>query len=210
MWGRIELNEHFHDEISGDESFAGIVAEDHSVIRFTRRGGSSLSIGNGSLMSSYFGCIRLGCESARITSWGGQSNPLAVNNSGRIDLHGTTTVLRPKKPSNTPIGLEDDGHVLAEGARIVIESVAEGSGIVLQKSSALYCTEIEFLGKPRYTLIAYSGSNFAGDFKGEIHSVHATTGSTIAIGGKARLTGPFQVTRGGTLSLPDGRVLRGE
>ena len=205
--GVIALNEDFHDAIPGDESFAGIVAEEHAIVQFKDRNGS-LSIGNGSLMSSYFGCIRLGCKTAKITSWSGQGNPIAVNNSGRVDLHGTTTTLRPTRASNTPIGLEDDGHVLAEGAHIIIESVKDGSGIVLQKSSALYCQDIEFRGTPRYTLIAYSGSNFVGDFRGEVHDVHATTGSTIAIGGKPTLVGPFQATKGGTLSLPDGRVLR--
>ena len=53
----------------------------------------SLDMGNGSLSASYYGCIGLGCRTAQITSWGDQSNTLAINNGGRIDLHNTTTTL---------------------------------------------------------------------------------------------------------------------
>ena len=64
---------------------------------------------------------QLGCETARISSWGGQSNNLTINSGGRIDLHGTKTALGAKKRGNTPIGLKHDGHILAEGAQIIIQ-----------------------------------------------------------------------------------------
>ena len=64
---------------------------------------------NGSLSAGEYGLIGLGCETARITSWGRQSNCLAVNDSGRVDLHGTETTLCAKVAENTPIGPEHDG-----------------------------------------------------------------------------------------------------
>lgn len=209
--GCIEINEDFHEKVPENESFAGIFAEDHGTVRFRERDGASLSVGNGSLSAGYCGVVRLGCETARVTSWGGQSNCIAVNNTGRVDLHGTTLQLRAALTSNTPIGLEDDGHVLAEGARIVIDAGEGGSGIVLQKASTLYCGDIEFKGTPKYTLLASSGSNFVGGFLGDVRDVHATTGATIHIGRcTGNMIGPFQATRGGVLSLPDGTVMRGE
>lgn len=208
--GSIEINEDFHERVPEGESFAGIAAESHGIVHFREKEGASLSIGNGSLSTGYGGAIRLGCETARVTSWGGQSNCIAVNNTGRVDLHGTTLHLRAVRPSNSPIGLEDDGHVLAEGARIVIECGDGGSGIVLQKASTLYCNDIEMRGKPKYTLLASSGSNFVGGVVGDVLSVHADTGATIHIGRcTGSLKGPFRVSRGGRLSLPDGRVLGG-
>lgn len=129
---RIRLNEHLHDE-APDESFCGIIATDHGSVRFGERAGAVLEIGNGSLSASYWGAIRLGCERATITSWGRQSNNLAVNNSGRIDLHDTETTLRAKVPENTPIGPEHDGHILAEGAHIIIDGTND-CAISLQKA----------------------------------------------------------------------------
>jgi hypothetical protein len=99
--GAIKLNEHLHERAE-EETFAGIIATDHGIVRFAERDGASLEIGNGSLSASYYGVIGLGCKTARITSWGEQSNCLAVNNSGRIDLHNTTTrTVRPTKAEHT-------------------------------------------------------------------------------------------------------------
>ena len=83
--GTIRLNEHLHKK-APDESFCGIIATDHGTVQFREREGASLELGNGSLSVSYYGCIRLGCATAVVTSWT-KSNPLALANGGRIDLH---------------------------------------------------------------------------------------------------------------------------
>jgi hypothetical protein len=145
------------------QTFAGINAEDHGLVRFVERTGASLDVGNGSLSASYYGVIRLGCETAKITSWGEQSNNLAINKGGRIDLHGTTTTLCARQRENTPIGLEHDGHILAEGAHIIIQG-ENNAAIVLQKSSTLTCNDIELRGTFKTAVSAMSGLMFVGRF----------------------------------------------
>jgi hypothetical protein len=207
--GAIKLNEHLHDRAE-EGTFAGIVATDHGVVRFIEREGASLEIGNGTLSASYYGVIRLGCKTARITSWGEQSNCLAVNNSGRIDLHNTTTRLCARQRRNTPIGLEHDGHILAEGAQITIEGTNDNA-IVLQKASTLTCNDIEIRGACPNTLVASSGSMFAGRFLTDVAGLHATTSATINIEAvQGRIVGPVTATRGGVISLPDGKVVSGK
>jgi hypothetical protein len=204
--GDIRINEEFHDR-APDESFAGIIATDHGTVRFADSGSGSLDMGNGSLAASYYGCIRLGCKTARITSWGEQSNNLAINNSGRIDLHNTTTTLRAKQRRNTPIGLEHDGHILAEGAHIIIEGESD-SAIALQKASTFTCNDIEFKGTFETTLWASSGSMFVGRFLTDISKISATTSARVNIEELAgKTTGEISATRGGTVTLPDGRVV---
>ena len=206
--GAIRINEHLHER-ADEETFAGIIATDHGIVRFAEREGASLEIGNGSLSASYYGVIRLGCEAARITSWGEQSNCLAVNNSGRVDLHNTTTRLRAPKLRNTPIGLEHDGHVLAEGARIIIEGT-NNTAIHLQKASTLTCNDIELPGQFQDTLIASSGSMFVGRFKTDITGIRASTSATINIeAADGKILGPISATSGGTVTLPDGKVVPG-
>lgn len=210
LYGAIRLNEHLHDR-ADDETFCGIVAEDHGQVRFAQREGSSLDIGNGSLLASYYGVIRLGCETARITSWGEQSNNLAINNGGRIDLHNTTTTLVAKQPRNTPVGLEHDGHILAEGAHLVIEG-ANDNAIVLQKSSTLTCNDVELRGKFQTALSAMSGSMFVGRFIGDVPGLAASTSASINVEelkGGGRITGPVAATRGAVVTLPD-RTVRSE
>jgi hypothetical protein len=203
--GVIRLNEHLHDR-ADDETFAGIIATDHGLVRFQEREGASLDIGNGSLSASYYGCIRLGCETARITSWGEQSNNLAINNGGRIDLHNTTTRLCAKQRRNTPIGLEHDGHILAEDAHIIIEGENEDA-IALQKASTLTCNDIELRGLFRTTIWASSGSMFVGRFLTDVTRVHATTGASINIEAVAgQIIGPVSAEHCGVVSLPDRNV----
>lgn len=207
--GAIKLNEHLHDQ-AGGETFAGIIATEQGVVRFEEADGASLEMGNGSLSASYYGVIRLGCRAARITSWGEQSNCLAVNNSGRIDLHDSTVRLCARQRRNTPIGLEHDGHVLGEGARVLIESTNDNA-IVLQKASTFTCNALEIRGSCPHALLASSGSMFVGRFQGDVAGVSATTGASIhleAVGG--RITGPLSATRGGLISLPDGKVVAGQ
>lgn len=139
-----------------------------------------MDIGNGSLSATYYGCISLGCETARITSWADQSNNLAINNSGRIDLHGTRVLLRARKKENTPIGLEDDGHILGEGARVTIEG-ANNMAIALQKASTFTCNDIELRGQFDSCLWASSGSMFVGRFLTDVGRVEATTGAGVHI-----------------------------
>ena len=203
--GAIKINEHLHAEARA-ETFAGILALDHGLVQFAEREGASLDIGNGSLSASYYGVIELGCESARITSWGEQSNPLAVNDSGRIDLHSTATRLCAKQPRNTPIGLEDDGHILAEGAHIIIEGTNH-TAVVLQKASALACNDLELRGEFREALSAMSGSMFVGRLLGKVMAVSATTGATVHLeAGAQEVSGPIMATRGGVISLPNRTV----
>ena len=64
--GAIEINEHMHDATE-EETFSGILATDHGVVAFDRKDSASLDIGNGTLSARYYGQIRLGCASARIT-----------------------------------------------------------------------------------------------------------------------------------------------
>jgi subtilisin family serine protease len=204
--GAIRINPDFHEHADA-ETFAGIVADDHGLVRFVEREGASLDMGNGSLSAMYYGVIRLGCETARITSWTEQSNTLAINNSGRIDLHSTKTILQAKNPRNTPIGLEHDGHILAEGARIVIEG-SNHNAIVLQKASTFTCNEIELRGTFRNTLSAMSGSMFVGGFVGNVSRIEASTGASVNIEKiDGKLLGPVTATSCATISLPDRNVI---
>ncbi|MHC4402127.1 MAG: hypothetical protein ACYTG0_20845 [Planctomycetota bacterium] len=204
--GTIEINEDLHEDRVEEESFAGVVATDHGSVKFIERDGASLSMGNGSLSASYYGVIRLGCRWARITSWGRQSNNIAVNNSGRVDLHGTSATLLAEHPQNTPIGLEHDGHVLAEGAHVVVLAQDTQNAIVLQKASTLFCNDVEIQGNPRAAVVAYSGSVFVGGFLGNLGKTTATTSAQVHVAKcTGQLVGPFEATRGATVTLPDGR-----
>jgi len=190
-----------------EESFCGIIATDHGLVRFREREGASLELGNGSLSASYYGVIRLGCETARITSWGEQSNNLAINNGGRIDLHSTTVTLRAKQRRNTPIGLEHDGHILGEGAHVIIEG-ENSMAIALQKASTFTCNDIELRGKFDYCLWASSGSMFVGRFLSDVGRIEATTGANINIEKiDGRLIGPVIAKHAARISLPDRDVL---
>jgi hypothetical protein len=203
--GAIRLNEHLHDQ-APDESFSGIIATDHGLVRFAAREGASLDMGNGSLSASYYGCIRLGCATARITNWSEHSNLLAINNSGRIDLHNTRLTLNARKHQNTPIGLEHDGHTLGEGAHVTIESDND-MAIALQKASTFTCNDIELHGKYRHCIWASSGSMFVGRFLTDLGGLKATTGANINVEKIAgRFVGPALAEHCGTISLPDRNV----
>lgn len=199
--GNIRINEDLHQK-PRDESFAGIIATDHGIVRFAESDGASLDIGNGSLSASYYGCIALGCKTARITSWGDQSNTLAINNGGRIDLRNTTTTLVAKQKQNTPIGLEHDGHILAEGAHIIIEG-ENGMAIALQKASTLTCNDIELRGKFDKSIWASSGSMFVGRFLTDVSDLDADTSAQINIEAiQGKVTGHATARRNATISLP--------
>ncbi len=203
--GAIKLNEHLHEQ-ADEETFCGIIATDHGLVRFREREGASLSLGNGSLSAGYYGCIRLGCETARITSWTKQSNNLAINNGGRIDLHNTTVTLWAKQRRNTPIGLEHDGHILGEDAHVIIEG-ANDSAIALQKASTFTCNDIELRGEFDYCMWASSGSMFVGRFLTDVGRIEATTGANINIEKiDGQLSGPVIAKHCGTISLPDRNV----
>jgi hypothetical protein len=204
--GAIKLNEHLHDQAE-EETFCGIIATDHGLVRFVEREGASLDIGNGSLSASYYGCIRLGCETARVTSWGEQSNNLAINNGGRIDLHNTEVLLRAARRRNTPIGLEHDGHILGEGAHVIIEG-ENSMAIALQKASTFTCNDIELRGRFDYCLWASSGSMFVGRFLTDVGRIEATTGANINIEKiDGELIGPVIAKHAARISLPQGDVL---
>jgi hypothetical protein len=204
--GAIRVNDHDFTKEAGDkpgeDTFSGLQATDHGVIEFERRDGSSLVIGNGSLMTSYWGSIRLGCESARIDGYG-RGNLISIGNSGRIDLRNTRTTLHAYDAKNTPIGLEDDGHVLAEDAVIVIEG-RNDAAIALQKSSTLTCNDIHLSGEFETALWASSGSMFCGRFKSDVRRVEASTGAVIAIEKvDGKVIGPVEAKSGAVVSLPD-------
>ncbi|MBN2448436.1 MAG: hypothetical protein JXO22_17045 [Phycisphaerae bacterium] len=204
--GAIKLNDDLFEE-APDESFCGIVATDHGIVRFREREGASLLIGNGSLSASYYGVIRLGCESVRINCWNERSNTLAINNSGRIDLHGSAVLLRARNKRNTPIGLEHDGHILGEDAHVVIEG-DNHMAIALQKASTFTCNDIELRGKFDYSIWASSGSMFTGRFLTDVGRVEATTGANINIEKiDGRLVGPVAAKHAARISLPDRDVL---
>ena len=204
--GRIRLNEQLHD-LAEDETFCGIVATEYGTVKFEQREGASLDMGNGSLSASYYGCIRLGCETARITSWGRQSNNLAVNNGGRIDLHETTLTLRAAHPENTPIGPEHDGHILGEDAHVILLGKND-TAIALQKASTFTCNDIELRGEFKKSVWALSGSMFVGRFLTDVTRLEAHTGATVHIEAiKGELKGPVVATSGALISLPDGSVI---
>jgi hypothetical protein len=207
--GAIRLNEQLH-EAAEDETFSGIVAEYGGVVQFKGdRAGALLEIGNGSLSAKYYGVIELGCERARITSWAYQANCLAVNNSGRVDLHSTETTLCARNPKNTPVGLEDDGHILAEGAHLVIDGQGNGDGIVLQKASTFFCNDIELRGTVHTAFLAMSGSVGLAGFLGDVPEVRASTGAHITIERvDGKLVGPVHASGGASIDLPDGTVVR--
>jgi hypothetical protein len=181
LYGDIELNEDLHDNAGDGESFCGILADYNGVVRFRQREKASLSIGNGSLSASYYGVIELGCAVATITSWHEQANVIAVNNSGRVDFHSTKATLAARNPRNTPIGLEDDGHVLAEGAPITIRGFDNGNAIVCQKDSSFYCNDVTFDGPFRSALLASSGSTLLLGVIGDLPGGDATTGARIVL-----------------------------
>ena len=96
LYGAIELNEDLHDlAVAG--SFCGIIAEYHAAVRFADA--RVPEPGQRVVECQVYGTIELGGAWARITSWGDQSNCLAVNNSGRIDLHSTRSPCAPKNPA---------------------------------------------------------------------------------------------------------------
>ena len=207
--GAIRLNEHLAEAATaGDETFCGLLATDHGVIEFETRDGSSLVLGNGNLSARYWGSIRLGCDSALVSCWT-KSNNLTVNNSGRIDLRKTAVALRAHRQDNTPVGLEHDGHVLGEDARLRIVW-PNHSAIALQKASTFTCNDIELVGAFEFAVWASSGSMFVGRFLGDVPKLEASTGASIHVekaGGK--VVGPVTAKSGGLVSLPD-RVVRSE
>ena len=157
LYGTIEINEDLH-EIELASSFAAITASYNGSVKYRDPGGS-LSIGNGTLSALYYGTIELGCDTARITSWNRQSNCLAINDSGRIDLHGTTTTLKAQHVDNTLIGLEDDGHILAEGADIILKTISGAPGrVIMQKASDFMGGTLQVDG-PRGALFSTSSDS---------------------------------------------------
>ncbi|TAH38445.1 MAG: hypothetical protein EYC70_03430 [Planctomycetota bacterium] len=205
--GAIRLNEHLHDE-AADESFCGILATEHGIIEFDQRAGASLELGNGNLAARGYGIIRLGCERARITCWTA-SNNLSIANGGRIDLRNTATTLRAALRNNTPIGLEHDGHILAEDAAITILG-SNDSAIALQKASTFTCNDIRLAGDFECALWASSGSMFVGRFLSDIRRLEASTGAGIHVEKvEGAVIGPVVARSGGLVSLPD-RVVRSD
>jgi len=199
LYGRIELNEDLHEK-APPRSFCAIYAFYNGVVR-CRDPRGSLDMGNGSISVGYYGVVELGCKTARITSWGGQSNCLAINDSGRIDLHGTETTLCAKMKTNAVIGLEDDGHILAEGARIVLKTQPGApASVVLQKYSALYGGPLVVEGPNGLHLWTMSGSNFVGAAVGKVDTVCADTGSYIYLSYKGK-PGKVQERRNGKVDI---------
>ncbi len=200
--GAILMNEHLHDGAE-DETFCGIIATDHGIVQFVETQTAFLDMGNGSLAVSNYGRIALGCDTARITSRGWHSNNLAVNNGGRIDLGATRSRLKATQGQNTPIGMEHDGHILGEGAEILIEG-NNAAAIQLQKFSSFTCNKIELRGNFKYAVVGQSGSMFAGMFQCDIGAVEATTGSTVHIlQVDGTIRGPVVAAHGGMITLPD-------
>lgn len=209
--GAIDVNGHLHDEAE-EETYSGILAYRHGIVEFEKREGASLDMGNGSLSVRHYGIIRLGCASARITCWT-RSNNLTINNGGRIDVLNTPVTLVAKDRKNTPIGLEHDGHILAEDAKITIRGKND-SAIALQKASTFTCNDIELGGEFRYAVWASSGSMFVGRFLTDVNRLRAKTGAQIHVEeteGRPALEvhGPIEVFSGGLVTLPD-RTVRPE
>jgi hypothetical protein len=204
LYGTIELNEDLHEDCGTGDTFCRIEADYSGVVRFQERENASLSIGNGSLCSGCYGVIELGCSTARITSWHYQANVIAVNNSGRVDFHSTKALLTARNPRNTPIGLEDDGHVLAEGAPITIQGCDNSNAIVLQKASAFFCNDVTLLGTFKSALLSMSGSTMLVGIIGDLNGGDVTTGARIILEKcTGNLTSPINVGNEGVLVLPE-------
>lgn len=202
LTGPIVINQRDVGQESPENSYSGVVATDGGLIEFVDREHSKLVLGNGSLRASYYGTIRLGCQTAEITCHG-RSNLLSVCNSGRIDLRNTMTTLVATDPKNTPIGLEHDGHVLAEDAVIKIRGKND-SAIALQKASTFTCNDLYLEGEFRTALWASSGSMFVGRFKGDVGRLEARTCATISVEKiVGKLRGAVDAQSGGVVSLPD-------
>lgn len=179
LYGSIELNEDLHDK-APEASFCRMEAGQNGTIR-CRDPKGSLSVGNGSLSTGYYGVIELGCKTAAITSWT-SANCLAINNSGRIDLHGTETTLCSKIPNGTVIGPEDDGHILAEGARIILKTQPGSiSRVTLQKASMLMGGTFVVEGPSAAGFSTMSGSRLICAARGKVADVGADTGSYILL-----------------------------
>ena len=210
LYGTIELNEDLHEKCEDKETFCRIMATDHGRVKFMQTKGASLSIGNGGLGASYYGTVRLGCERARITSWA-RSHPLAIGNSGRIDLGGTEAYFCTMSPNGTLIAAEDDGHILAENTHVILRAGPEGnaSAIQLQKASTLFGGPFEIKGSFRATIVIMSGSVFVGKIVGDLDSVDAYTGSHLSLQSGSNLPTRIAHARtGATIVLPSGEVVR--
>jgi hypothetical protein len=207
LFGAIELNEDLHDKRIGEENFCGILATDHGTVQYQQTKGASLSLGNGRLGASYYGCVRLGCESARITSWT-TSNNISIACSGRVDLHGTRTHLRGHHPENSLIGPEDDGHILAENTHVILESLGCRNALYLQKASKVFGGPFEIQGKFDHTIVAMSGSVFGGTVKGAVSNVEAHTGGQIFLEHGSNMPRTARGALGGMVVLPDDKILR--
>lgn len=204
LLGEILLNEHLRFQRATPDTFCRIRAEYGGQVQFAQREGASLTLGNGNLDAGYYGVIELGSEQASVTSWSERWNTISINNSGRVDLHGTTLRVAAPDPRNTLIGLEHDGHMLAEGAHVILEAQGNTNGVVLQKGSSLYCTDLEIVGEIRRSLVAMSGSNLVVGVDGDLEEVAASSGASIIVSRlSGRLIGPVKTRSGGHVTLPE-------
>ncbi|MCY2954136.1 MAG: hypothetical protein NTU53_19545 [Planctomycetota bacterium] len=210
LYGKIELNEDLHDECKDLETYSRVYAGDHGTVQFVGQGpGTLLSVGHGSLSTDYYGCIRLGCERAKITTWDPGGNNLGIANSGRIDLHGTETHLRGMHEEAGLIGLEDDGHILAEETHVILEHCKSRHAIYLQKASKVFGGPFEMRGKFQSSVVTMSGSVFGGTVTGDVTEIHAYTGSHITLESRSsKPTGRVVADSGASITLPSGKVVR--
>ena len=206
LYGTIEMNEDLHDAGGAATNVCMIWAKDHGTIQFMQSVGASLSMGNGQLAASSYGSVGLGCGWAKITSWT-TGNNIAIACSGRVDLHGTETTLRGRHPDNGLIGLEDDGHVLAENTHVILESLGCRDAIYLQKASMVFGGPFEVRGAFTNTVAAMSGSVFGGTVTGAVSHVEAHTGAHITLEHGSSMPRTARGWLGGTVVLPNDRVL---
>lgn len=220
--GSIYLNSGYYYANQGVDThtFSGITADHYGVIESINTPGiQRLMIGNGSLYAAYYGVIELGFETVQVASSAYQANCIMVEYSGRIDLKpGSEANLHAWNTSNTPLGLEDDGHVITEGAVVNIYDHGNTSAIVLQKSSVLTGNTFNLSGAFQYTIDAMSGSTFVGAI-GSYHPkiLQASTGAHISLtshtsGSPSLYPTPPQkgvniiASKGGSIALPDSQT----
>src|SRR4029450_4036518 len=104
---------------------------------------------------------------------------------------------------NTPIGLEDDGHVLAEGAPITIRGFDNSNAIVLQKASSFFCNDVTFDGPFHSALLASSGSTLLVGVIGDLPGGDATTSARIILEKcTGKQTRPVNAMNGGVVIMP--------
>ena len=185
----------------GEESFSGVIATDQGVVEFDERQGSSLELGNGA-------CPR--ATTARFAWAARREHHLryALRTASRSGTAAGSTCATPRRrssppiPRTTPIGLEHDGHVLAEGAQHQ-DPRQERRGDRAAESEQLTCNDVELDGGSSVRAVGDQRLDVR-RLLGDLGRLEASTGATIHVEKlNGTVVGPIEAKSGGVISLPD-------